>query len=166
MPFIKRFMAPMHVHSWRSVLSMNLGEPSPHPDPLPSHPMGAEREQEEDINCCSMPSRCGRFMAPMQAKNRVEALHEPQGKERGSLWFMFAPTSPPHEPCGPSPHPDPLPSHPMGAEREQQEDARCSSNTRQQATGSRIQCAKRIGEFSPWPSPPGRGNGERTFTVI
>jgi hypothetical protein len=25
--------------------------------------------------------------------------------------------SPPHEPRGPSPHPDPLPSHPMGAER-------------------------------------------------
>src|ERR1039458_8258208 len=26
-------------------------EPSPHPNPLPSHRMGAEREQETDTNC-------------------------------------------------------------------------------------------------------------------
>ena len=71
---------------------MNLGEPSPHPDPLPSHQtrlrrlrrgrMGAERGQEEDINCCSMPSRCGRFMVAMQAKKREEAFHEPWGKRK------------------------------------------------------------------------------------
>ncbi len=46
------------------ILSMNLGEPSPHPDPLPSHPMGAERGQEEDTNCCSMPSTMRQVHGP------------------------------------------------------------------------------------------------------
>ena len=32
---------------------IRLEEPSPHPDPLPSHPMGAEREQHSDDICSS-----------------------------------------------------------------------------------------------------------------
>src|SRR5215469_14411370 len=32
----------------RSRVISPLPEPSPHPDPLPSHPMGAEREQQLD----------------------------------------------------------------------------------------------------------------------
>jgi hypothetical protein len=36
----------------------------------------------------------------------------------------------------PSPHPDPLPSHPMGAERGQQLDGTANSNVQQQSPDS------------------------------
>ncbi len=40
-----------HEHSSHHLMEPPPHEPSPHPDPLPSHPMGAEREQQADTNC-------------------------------------------------------------------------------------------------------------------
>jgi hypothetical protein len=59
---------------------------------------------------------------------------------------------PPHEP---SPHPDPLPSHPMGAEREQQADTNCLIKVRRPESGSRVQCADFPGNFHLVPLPRG-----------
>jgi len=64
----------------------------------------------------------------------------------------------PHLPTNPGdPHPDPLPSHPMGAEREQRADPNFRVNTQPSAVGSGVQCANFFGEFSS-----GRRNGRRT----
>jgi hypothetical protein len=46
----------------------------------------------------------------------------------------------------PSPHPDPLPSHPMGTEREQPADAVRSSHDDRQSPGSQIQCSNVSGK--------------------
>jgi tRNA A37 methylthiotransferase MiaB len=59
---------------------------------------------------------------------------------------------PPHEP---SPHPDPLPSHPMGAEREQQADTNCLIKARRPESGSGVQCADFPGNSHPGPLPRG-----------
>ena len=66
--------------------------------------------------CRRTPGRCrgNWFMVPVHAKNRKEAPHEP-GNIQHSTFNAQDPTK-----AEPSPHPDPLPSHPMGAEREQQ----------------------------------------------
>ncbi|MGO8765508.1 MAG: cysteine--tRNA ligase [Limisphaerales bacterium] len=65
-----------------------------------------------------------------------------------------SPSIPVREPGGPSPHPGPLPSHPMGAEREKEADDGCRSNARQDAAGSGGQGANLSGES---PSVEGRG---------
>src|SRR5208337_808434 len=62
---------------------------------------------------------------------------------------------PPHEP---SPHPDPLPSHRMGAEREQPADAIGFTEVCRAATGSGEQCAKLLrGNLCPPPSARNHG---------
>ncbi len=66
------------------VLSMNRGtsneskEPSPHPDPLPSHPMGAEREQQvaDELGLTDWQLASGSSSQCMR-KVRNEAFHEP-----------------------------------------------------------------------------------------
>ncbi|MGO8763932.1 MAG: excinuclease ABC subunit UvrC [Limisphaerales bacterium] len=64
--------------------------------------------------------------------------------------FEMQSGSSPHEPGGPSPHPGPLPSHPMGAEREEQANAHSHSEApRQNTTGSGGQCANPSGNSLP-----------------
>ena len=64
----------------------------------------ATRRVEESGDMSPSPKRWrdNWFMVPMHAKNRKEALHEPEH-----------PTS--NEGKEPSPHPDPLPSHQNGS---------------------------------------------------
>src|ERR1017187_6039915 len=46
------------IESLSPTRNLNLfHEPSPHPDPLPSHRMGAEREQEADTSCSTEDGR-------------------------------------------------------------------------------------------------------------
>jgi ATP-dependent helicase/DNAse subunit B len=65
---------------------------------------------------------------------------------------------PPHEP---SPHPDPLPSHRMGAEREQPADTNCLLKARRPESGSGVQCADFPGNSHPVPLLLG-GEGARS----
>jgi hypothetical protein len=111
-------------------------KPSPHPDPLPSHPMGAEREQQADTNCL------------------IKARRPESGS--GVQCANFSGNS----------HPDPLPSHPMGAEREQQADANCIVETCKHTPGSGMQCANFSGEFSPRLSPRWAGRESAAIPAL
>ncbi len=93
-----------------------------------------------------------------------DSLREPPETIReGGDCSHPSPPIPPHEPGGPSPHPGPLPSHPMGAERESafakatadrwQADGGYRLNARQDAAGSGGQGAnfsERVFHFPPW----------------
>jgi hypothetical protein len=49
------FYGGLSSRGWFAGLGLKAGEdePSPHPNPLPSHRMGAEREQEADTSCAT-----------------------------------------------------------------------------------------------------------------
>jgi lipoate-protein ligase A len=71
--------------------------------------------------------------------------------------------------CKPSPHPDPLPSHRRGAEREQQADANCFVETCKQASGLGVQRTNIPGNSHRSPAIAVRGHtdlaiGERKFS--
>ncbi len=103
-------------------------EPTPHPDPLPSHPMGAEREsvfgalrrdrQQADADRVLGKNgpTTGSAVQCVNILDSGKSLPLPQAREDDPHPALSR--HPPHEPRGPTPHPDPLPSHPMGAERE------------------------------------------------
>ncbi len=78
-----------------------------------------------------------------QACPHPDPLHEP-----GNIEHRTSNIEHPMK-AEPSPHPDPLPSHPMGAEREQLAGATGHSGDWQLATGSRVQCAILSGKYLP-----------------
>jgi hypothetical protein len=124
------------IESLNRTRNLNLfHEPSPHPDPLPSHRMGAEREQEKDRMVDGMVDRRNYFALPscggqgiLLKYSRIESLNRTRNLN------LF------HEP---SPHPDPLPSHRMGAEREQEKDTHCFTDVLGAAAGSWSRCRLR-----------------------
>ncbi|MGO8765421.1 MAG: glycosyltransferase [Limisphaerales bacterium] len=74
---------------------------------------------------------------PLPVEGRGKMLSGATGNSGGSGGQGANPSGDSlHEPHGPSPHPGPLPSHPMGAERESQADASSHSKARQDTTGS------------------------------
>ena len=148
-------------------LPMNPGGPSPHPGPLPSHPMGAERESAFAKATADRWQADGGYRSNArqnaagsgeQGANHsgnslpVEGRGKPPSSDLRKLGVHgpdarpFLEVEAPHEPRGPSPHPGPLPSHPMGAERESafakatadrwQADGGYRLNARQDAAGS------------------------------
>ena len=79
-------------------------------------------------------------------ETRIFTIKSPPHEPRNLMW------PPPHEP---SPHPDPLPSHPMGAEREQQADTNCLIKARRPESGSGVRCANFFRGNHPIPLPRG-----------
>jgi cation transport ATPase len=163
----------------------------------------AEREQQADTNSsvegCEQASGSGIQRASSSGKSHPEsqnpmwpphpvplprggegAVSASEGAVQGGNAQILSGISHPESqnsmepsPQEPSPHPDPLPSHPMGAEREQQADANSSVEGCEQASGPGVQWANSSGKshsesqnpmWPPHPVPLPRG-GEGAVSV-
>ena len=104
---------------WRMFfLSMN-----PHLTLTLSPPIGWERRGN---------SRRTRIVPPRSVEQRQ--VHGPNARQNFGVEAFQEP----------SPHPGPLPSHRMGAEREQETDTNCSTEVCRAAAGSWFQCAPKF----------------------
>ncbi len=130
----------------RAALSMNPG--NPHLTLTLSPPIGWERRGNSKRTPIVLWKKWGQrqvqgFNARIFSGN---SLPLPQAREDGPHPALSRRSF--HERTEPTPHPDPLPSHRMGAEREQQADADRVLEKMGSTTGSGVQCAKFSGEFS------------------